>query len=76
MKLEIGYVVKIKTYYDNNSYNGKEGAIIAISNISRDIYTVRVFDDKSTTNERNFYSFELSETIESMRNRKLIELGY
>jgi hypothetical protein len=75
-KLEIGYIVKIKPIFDQSIYSGKEGVILNKRFIGPDcIYKVSIFNDGSTTGERSFYEYELSETKENIRNRKLIELG-
>ena len=75
-KLEIGYIVKIRPIHDQSIYSDKEGVIVEKRHIGPDwIYTVSVFDDASTTGQRSFYEFELSETKNNIRNRKLIELG-
>lgn len=75
-KFEIGYIVKIKPMFDQSIYSGKEGVILNKRFIGPDyIYTVNVFDDASTTGQRTFYEFELSETKANIRNRKLKEIG-
>jgi hypothetical protein len=75
-KLEIGYIVKIRPIHDQSIYSGKEGVIVDKRHIGPDwIYTVSVFDDASTTGQRSFYEFELSETKVGSRDRKLREIG-
>jgi hypothetical protein len=75
-KFEIGYIVKIKPIFDQSIYSGKEGIIANKRFIGPDcIYVVNVFDDTSTTGQRTFYEYELSETKANIRNRKLSEIG-
>ena len=75
-KFEIGYIVKIDPYHDQSIYSGKEGVIANKRFIGPDcIYVVNVFDDASTTAQRTFYEYELSETKENIRDRKLSEIG-
>ena len=75
-KFEIGYIVKIKPIFDQSIYSGKEGVILNKRFIGPDIiYKVSIFNDGSTTGERSFYEYELSETKVNIRNRKLSEIG-
>lgn len=75
-KFEIGYIVKIKPIFDQSIYSGKEGVIVNKRFVGPDcIYTVNVFDDASTTGQRTFYEYELSETKANIRDRKLSEIG-
>jgi hypothetical protein len=75
-KFEIGYIVKIKPIFDQSIYTDKEGIIANKRFIGPDIiYKVSIFNDGSTTGERSFYEYELSETKANIRNRKLSEIG-
>ena len=75
-KFEIGYIVKIRPAFDQSIYSGKEGVIASKRFIGPDcIYSVNVFDDASTSGQRTFYEFELSETKANIRDRKLKEIG-
>ena len=75
-KFEIGYIVKIKPIFDQSIYSGKEGVITNKRFVGPDcIYTVSIYDERSTIGEKTFYEYELSETKRSIRNRKLKELG-
>ena len=75
-KFEIGYIVTIYPYHDQSIFSGSEGVIINKRFVGPDcIYTVSIYDDRSTTGERTFYEFELRETKSNIRNRKLSEIG-
>jgi hypothetical protein len=72
-KLEIGYIVKINTIYDQSIWSGKEGVIVEKRHVGPDwIYTVNIFD---YTTYRDFYEFEILETKTGKRDRKLKEIG-
>lgn len=78
-KFEIGYIVKIKSFFDQSVFNNKTGVVISKRLEGPTwIYIISVTDNIPYyfgSKETNCYEYELVETKANIRDRKLKEIG-